>query len=1139
MFAFISNSALIPVAGHKSPNQTIRNMKKNRSNPLSLLPTAAAVAFLGCATLPAATIVWTNGPTDMNWSSADNWIGGVAPGATDDVRFYDDGTAGSPGAVNNIVSADTSISSLQYAPSNYLYHTTEIASGRTLTVTNGLTAGGTLTADGSLQVFSSITGAGGALSVSGNTSARLWVGQGSTVNFTTPLATLDMSGLDTFQSTAGLVSVGVKLGTVAGNPLHLNWPQGTLILAKTNLIVAAGSPGTLGNAAVMVGYSPSNPGIGIVQLGQTNAILANGVSVGDRRSMGTINFYSGVSANNPSLFLRNATGARLANLWIGDEFAEGGTATTSTGTVDLTGGTLDAQVDNLIVARGMNVNNRATVATGTLTFEAGLLDVNTLRIGTQTGYTVTTQGGIPKGTVTVNSGANGAAVLLVNNTFTMAEVKVPHANANNVTANLNINGGTVIAPSITTTATTNGATIYRGASTITISSGTLTVTNGIIGAPGYPITTLTLGDSVLEIPVPASGPAVVVSTLQTTSSTNNTVNLSSLPLVASYPAQFPVIRYAGFGGAFDLQVGTLPAGSPVYQGYLVDNPANGTIDLVLTAGPVGVHALTWTGATDGNWDTTTTNWVDQTFTPAAFTQGDFVVFDDTASINNVTLAAPMAATTLTVNNPTKDYAFGGSGGLNGQAGTYGLTGLDKEGDATLVISNSSVNTFTGGILIGGGTLRIAGSSDRLPVTSTVTLADAASAVLDLNDLNQTLGALNGGGASGGNVLLASGTLTLTNGSGGFGGVISGTGKVVKRGTGTQILSGANTYSGGTVASNGTLVVANPSGSGTGSGNVIIAPNATLSHRRRRRQRQCRHRVYHQRRHAGVQPLRHQHVYEPDRGERRRHQERHGHGHSPQRESLHGHQHHQLWRPAHRQCQRPWQRHHRSRRGLGRAAGTDFRPHGDQPAPTDLPVGRQSPGSSALHLQRVRDEYDYRRHPNRRKPARRRTLFLRRRRRQIDRRQPLHQQRRGHGGAHHPAGRRGYRRLAGHYHQRQYVSDRRAQSGQWNLGSFGHEHLHRRYHRCGRDAAGERATYGHIRRRGQQHRDAGRQRADCGAGEHQSQRHLGAERPVDRQQHPDPGSCQHRRHGAGEVGALGQCARTDHRELRWHAHADAH
>ncbi len=60
----------------------------------------------------------------------------------------------------------------------------------------------------------------------------------------------------------------------------------------------------------------------------------------------------------------------------------------------------------------------------------------------------------------------------------------------------------------------------------------------------------------------------------------------------------------------------------------------------------------------------------------------------------------------------------------------------------------------------------------------------------------------------------------------LGGVISGSGNLVQLGSGTVIITGANTYTGGTTISAGTLQVGNGSTTGSISGNVT--DNGTLA-----------------------------------------------------------------------------------------------------------------------------------------------------------------------------------------------------------------------------------------------------------------------------------------------------------------------
>lgn len=115
---------------------------------------------------------------------------------------------------------------------------------------------------------------------------------------------------------------------------------------------------------------------------------------------------------------------------------------------------------------------------------------------------------------------------------------------------------------------------------------------------------------------------------------------------------------------------------------------------------VPAQTLTWTGATNGDWDTTTANWAG---TASVFSNGSTVTFNDTATgTTGITTAAAVSpAGTVTVNNSTKDYSFSGAGGLSG---TLNLT---KLGAGALTLSNS--NAFTGTTTLRGGTTTLAGS----------------------------------------------------------------------------------------------------------------------------------------------------------------------------------------------------------------------------------------------------------------------------------------------------------------------------------------------------------------------------------------------------------------------------------------------
>ncbi len=200
------------------------------------------------------------------------------------------------------------------------------------------------------------------------------------------------------------------------------------------------------------------------------------------------------------------------------------------------------------------------------------------------------------------------------------------------------------------------------------------------------------------------------------------------------------------------------------------------------------------------------------------TTGNSLILGASDADRTVTFVNPLAlngaARTIQVDNGSATVDAIVSGILSGT----GSSGLTKTGSGTLQLTVA--NSYSGATTINAGTLQLAGGNNRLPTGTAVTLADVAGATLDLNGQSQTIASLSGGGASGGNVSLGSGT--LTNGdatSTTYAGVISGTGDLTKTGAGTLKLNGANTYTGTTAVNQGTL-------GGTGSIAGAVNVNST-------------------------------------------------------------------------------------------------------------------------------------------------------------------------------------------------------------------------------------------------------------------------------------------------------------------------
>jgi fibronectin-binding autotransporter adhesin len=259
----------------------------------------------------------------------------------------------------------------------------------------------------------------------------------------------------------------------------------------------------------------------------------------------------------------------------------------------------------------------------------------------------------------------------------------------------------------------------------------------------------------------------------------------------------------------------------------------------------------WNGASSGVWDTASANWQGA----ATYADGDRVILDDTDSGTHrtITLPSPVAPARITVDTATGYTLIG--------AVTGGAT-LFKNGVGSLTLSGA--NSFTGGIVVNEGTLRI-GQDDSLPDAGTVRIATGAT--LDLNGFAEQVATLTTAGSvlSGSlgvtdltlnnapafaPALVLRGTLVKTGspltipGAVNFVGMrtisvsadgapeltlagqLSG-GGIVKEGAGSLVLAGtANSFTGGAIVSAG-IVRASAAGAFPAGGSAVVAVSAML------------------------------------------------------------------------------------------------------------------------------------------------------------------------------------------------------------------------------------------------------------------------------------------------------------------------
>ena len=173
-------------------------------------------------------------------------------------------------------------------------------------------------------------------------------------------------------------------------------------------------------------------------------------------------------------------------------------------------------------------------------------------------------------------------------------------------------------------------------------------------------------------------------------------------------------------------------------------------------------------------------------------------------------AAGSVASSTIINNATLVSNIGNvSGPVTLASKITGTGGLDVNGSGTLILTGA--NDYTGATNVNGnsfvhqGGLQMGGAG-TLSNQTVVTVGDGA--VFDLAGTSQTIGGL--AGVANSSVKLGAGSLT-TGGLGTsttFAGVMSGTAasSFTKAGTGTMIMSGANTTSGSYQVSSGSLIL---------------------------------------------------------------------------------------------------------------------------------------------------------------------------------------------------------------------------------------------------------------------------------------------------------------------------------------------
>ena len=383
----------------------------------------------------------------------------------------------------------------------------------------------------------------------------------------------------------------------------------------TGIFVATGKTATIGNDVSLttssssiymtVGASAANGNGGTVDvasggtLGTGKGMYINGVgTLVDVQTGGALN-----TANQSSSFLGIGNGSgssstlqvdggtvtiqkNTGSIWLGDDptYSGGnsqGTLTINSGTVTETGGNVAIAIDSGDVGT-LNLNG------GTLT-TAGITSGNALGVAGLGTSTVNFNGGTLKAQqaapafftgVTTANVRNGGAVINNNGFNVTIGQALLHSTIGGDSATdgglTSIGSGTL---TLTNSNTYTGPTLIMGSSLILTNSGSI---NG--GSA------LTVSNATLRFPVVSGLPTNIITGTLSTIGSGNTINISSFTGNGVIPFQFTIIKYTTAGpGLVDNNNNltnltlTLPAGNGL-QGYLTNNVAKNSIDLVITGG---------------------------------------------------------------------------------------------------------------------------------------------------------------------------------------------------------------------------------------------------------------------------------------------------------------------------------------------------------------------------------------------------------------------------------------------------------------------------------------------------------------------------------------------------------------------------
>jgi autotransporter-associated beta strand protein len=594
---------------------------------------------------------------------------------------------------------------------------------------------------------------------------------GNTNAVTGSLSSVSLSGggeyiLDLTNNYSGITTIAA--GTLTANGTNSFGQSATIQIGTT----------TSGGAAATLNINTAGASV-------TNAIsvVGNGLNTITGTNTGTVNYTGSVNLTT-NVTLASVAGGNV--IFSGNLFGDGAATVSGSGTVSLlasnsytsttlNGGTLAISNNSALGAGTLGVSSNATLQALTAivnTNRATVAPNATLTLDAN-GNAFTNSGGISgQGSMLARASAGGGTLTL--------------AGSNSYAGASTVNAGTLALGSSNALPTSNAVTV----------SGT-----GTLDVSGYNASVRTLSDGGVSTGV-----------------ITNSGGASTLTVNGSSAASSFAGTIAGALGLTKSGTGTLTlAGNNTFTGGV--NLTAGQLN-INNANALGSGTFTLASGvafdnTSGS-DLTITNNLTQS-NLASFTyvgSGNMTLTDGGTQIN----LGNNATYTIASNNLTLSTLLGGS------------SSFIKAGNGTLTLANTSGSGWQGNGTITAGKV-MAGATSQTNSLGPVAIWTLNGGALDIGGYNNQIGALSGNGG----VVTNSGaaaTLNLLGGNkgGSYGGVIAGSNLSLSVGagssSGSQTLTGVNTFSGTTTIYNGSLVIAN--GGSIANSAITVGNSATTT-----------------------------------------------------------------------------------------------------------------------------------------------------------------------------------------------------------------------------------------------------------------------------------------------------------------------